>query len=256
MSLLQALFLAVVEGLTEFLPVSSTGHMIIVSHFFGIEDQGFVKAYTVIVQLGAILAVVWLYRQKFLSVSAKFYTMLLAACVPAGILGLLFEKAIDRALGSVHVVIATLFVGGVVLYFIEQLAKPKQKLKLEQLSVKDSVKVGLFQAIALLPGISRSGATIVGGILNGFTRAEAAQFSFLISVPIMFGATALKAYKSREFLVGDNLQILLLGLVVAFVVALVVIKGFIHYLQKHSLKAFGVYRIVLAVVLLAIELAR
>jgi undecaprenyl-diphosphatase len=249
MSLWEAILLAVVEGVTEFLPISSTGHMIITSHVLGTQASEFVKAYTVIIQLGAILAVVWLYRQKFLSMSVPFYSRLVAACIPAGVLGLLFEKAIDRALGSVHVVMASLFLGGLVLLLVERWHRPRTQRHLETLSLLQAVQVGAFQAIALIPGVSRSGATIVGAMLCGFNRKDAAEFSFLISVPIMFGAALLKAYKARDLFTIDAVTTLSIGFVVAFAVALVVVKFLIQYLREHSLAAFGWYRIALALVL-------
>jgi undecaprenyl-diphosphatase len=250
MSIFETLLFAFIEGVTEFLPISSTGHMVIASHFLGSTEAGFAKAFMVIIQLGAILSVVWLYREKFFSTSVRFYTRLVAACIPAGVLGLLFEKRIDQALGSIHVVIASLLIGGLVLLWIERRAKPSTSAKLDQLSIPQAVKVGAFQAIALIPGVSRSGATIVGAMLSGFSRQDAAEFSFLVSVPIMLGAASLKAYKSREFLTGDNLISLAIGFIAAFVVALVVVKFLIQYLQKHSLAAFGWYRIGLSLLLL------
>lgn len=254
MTWLDTILLSIVEGISEFLPISSTGHMIVTSYFLGIQQEAFVKTFTVVVQLGAILAVVVLYWRKFFQISFEFYKLLVIASLPAALIGLAFEKLIDRALGSIAVVIFSMISGGLILIGIDRWIKPPHQEP--KITVKKSFVIGMYQCIAMIPGVSRSASTIIGGLMQGLTRPQAAEFSFLMSVPVMFGATLLKLIKYRQLLNHDTIEILLIGNIIAFVVALVVIKMFITYLTKHGLKVFGYYRIIFGLLLIGIILLR
>jgi undecaprenyl-diphosphatase len=244
MNLVHALILSVVEGITEFLPISSTGHMIIASTFLGIQEDEMVKLFTVAIQLGAILAVVALYWRRFVQVSIPFYRNIVIASIPAAILGLSFEKQIDRALGNPLVVVITMVLGGFILVGIDSWIVPPPDSETKPITPKASFVIGFFQCLAMIPGTSRSASTIIGGLTQKLTRRQAAEFSFFLAVPIMFGATGLKLWKGRHLLTPDSIQLLIICNVIAFVVAAVVIKAFIGYLSRHGLKAFGFYRIV------------
>ena len=269
MDYIQAIVLAIVEGLTEFLPVSSTGHMVIAQALMGIESTDFVKAFTVMIQLGAILSVVVLYFREFLRFEVpadlaeapavhkalgrfRFYWLLAVGIIPAVVLGLLFDDWVDSVLGEVWIIAVNLVVGGVIMLFIDNWVKKGDKQKV---TYKKSFIIGLFQCIAMFfPGMSRSMSTIVGGMAVGLKRETAAEFSFFLAVPTMFGATMyelLKFMKAGDLhILADNWGILLVGNVVAFVVALLAIKYFIGYVRKHTFRAFGVYRIVVGGVIL------
>ena len=250
MTLIQAIIIAIVEGLTEFLPVSSTGHMIIAQHLLGAPDDEFTKIFIITTQFAAILSVVLLYWKRFFQ-SIDFYFKLFVAFIPAVVLGLLLEDWIDSLLESVTVVAATLLIGGVVLIFIDKFLNPKDEA---EVTYPKALKIGLFQCLAMVPGVSRSAATIIGGMTQGLTRKQAAEFSFFLAVPTMFGASTLKLYKglknSPDVFTSDNISILIIGNIVAFVVAVIAIKGFITILTKYGFKAFGYYRIILGAVLL------
>lgn len=252
MTIFEAIVIAIVEGLTEFLPVSSTGHMVIVQALLGLEPTEFTKAYMVNIQFGAILSVVVLYWRRFFR-SLEFYWKLLVAFIPAAIFGLLFGDAIDRLLENVAVVAMALLLGGVVLVFVDRWFKPKG---VEGVSYPRAFGIGLFQCLALVPGVSRSAATIIGGMALGLTRRHAAEFSFFLAVPTMAAASGYKLLQGwkadSNIFAGDNLGILLLGNVVAFVVAMLAIRGFVDFLTKHGFKAFGWYRIIVGVLLLAL----
>lgn len=275
LSIFEVIVIAIVEGLTEFLPVSSTGHMIIAQNLLGVESTEFVKAFTVIIQFGAILSVVWLYRKRFfrlnpvkvfdaeatagkgtsakLAIWAKrslqkfdFYWKLLVAFIPAVVLGFLFSDKIDQLLESVTVVAVMLVVGGVFMLFCDKIFDKGSENTV--LTEKRAFNIGLFQCIAMIPGVSRSMATIVGGMAQRLTRKQAAEFSFFLAVPTMFAATAYKMLKlfldgGTEIIV-NNMPALIIGNVVAFVVALLAIKFFISFVTKYGFKAFGWYRIV------------
>ena len=269
MDYIQAIVLAIVEGLTEFLPVSSTGHMVIAQALMGIESTDFVKAFTVMIQLGAILSVVVLYFREFLRFEVpsdlagapavrkalgrfRFYWLLAVGIIPAVVLGLLFDDWVDSVLGEVWIIALNLVIGGVIMLFIDNWVKKGEKKKV---GYKDSFIIGLFQCIAMFfPGMSRSMSTIVGGMAVGLKRETAAEFSFFLAVPTMFGATMyelLKFMKAGDLhILADNWGFLLVGNVVAFVVALLAIKYFIGYVRKHTFRAFGVYRIVVGGVIL------
>lgn len=262
MDVIQAIIIAIVEGLTEFLPVSSTGHMVIAQNVLGVESTEFVKAFTFIIQFGAILSVVVLYWKRFFKLNRApidegasplrkllhkydFYWKLLVAFIPAAVLGLLFSDAIDAMLERVWVVAVMLVVGGIFMLFCDKIFNKGSDET--QLTEKRAFMVGLFQCISMIPGVSRSMATIVGGMAQKMTRKAAAEFSFFLAVPTMFAATVYKVYKllkdgGTEILM-DNMMVLIVGNVVAFIVAMLAIKFFISYVSKYGFKAFGWYRI-------------
>ncbi len=252
MSWFEAIIVAIVEGLTEFLPISSTGHMIITEELLGITSTEFVKAFTVIIQLGAILSVVVLYWRRFFQ-SFNFYLKLAVGVIPAVVLGLLFSDKIELLLDKVWVVGITLLLGGIVMLFVDRWFSRTDSD--QTVTYKKSFIVGIFQCIAMIPGVSRSMASIVGGMTQRMTRKNAAEFSFFLAVPTMFGATVLQIYKlvkdPVQFeILKENISILLVGNLVAFIVALMAIKFFIGYLSKHGFKAFGYYRIIVGVIIL------
>jgi undecaprenyl-diphosphatase len=252
MTHLQAIILGIVEGITEFLPISSTGHMIIASSVMGIEENSFVKAFEVIIQFGAILSVLCLYWRRFLP-NLSFYKKLFVAFLPTAILGFLLKDVVEHMLGSVQIVAWSLILGGLVLVWSDKAFAHLHSSgrKTDDLQYKDSVKLGLFQSLAMIPGVSRSGSTIMGGLFLGMNKKDAAEFSFFLAVPTMAAATGyklLKVYKTIEPGQGGTL---LLGLVVAFLVALVAIKFFIGIVTRYGFRGFGYYRIVLGVIILA-----
>jgi len=249
-SIFQAILIAIVEGLTEFLPVSSTGHMIIAQHLLGVGDDAFVKAFIVNIQFGAILSVVILYWKRFFQ-SLDFYFKLFVAFMPSAILGLLLNDLIDDLLESPTTVAVSLLLGGVVLVFIDKLLNPKTEVII---TFPKAFIVGLAQCVSMIPGVSRSAATIIGGMSQGLTRKQAAEFSFFLAVPTMFGASALKLLKAAkatpEIFTSHNLTVLIIGNAVAFIVAMLAIRFFVSYLTKYGFKVFGWYRIALGAVLL------
>lgn len=249
MDLLQALILAVVEGITEFLPISSTGHMIIVSSVMGINELTFTKVYEVHIQFGAILSVVVLYWKRFFQ-SFEFYLKLLVAFIPAAIIGLLLSDYIDKLLESVTVVAVSLLLGGIVLVFIDRLFPDAEEDIERPTTYPAAFKVGLFQCIAMIPGVSRSAASIIGGMAQKWSRKQAAEFSFFLAVPTMFAASSYKLLDDYKEITSDNLITLLIGNLVAFVVAMAAIKFFISFLTKYGFKVFGYYRIALGLILL------
>lgn len=252
MSYFEALLLAIIEGLTEFLPVSSTGHMIIGTAILGIEPTSFVKLFTVAIQLGAILSVVVLYFKRFFK-SIDFYFKLLVAFIPAAIAGILLGDYIDAALENIFGVAVALFLGGVILLFVDRWFKNNRMDDEKDITYARSLKIGLFQCLALFPGISRSGATIVGGMAQKLTRKNAAEFSFFLAVPTMFAATAKKLldfYKEGLTLSKNEIGLLVFGNIVAFVVAMLAIKSFIGFLNKHGFKGFGWYRIIVGLTII------
>lgn len=252
MTYLEALIIAVIEGLTEFLPISSTGHMMLGTAILGIEPTPFVKLFTVAIQLGAILSVIVLYFKRFFK-SVGFYFKLLAAFVPAAIAGVLLGDQIDAALENLWGVAIALLVGGVVLVFADQWFNKEEIATDEDISYKTAFKIGLCQCMALFPGVSRSGATIIGGKAFKLNKQLAAEFSFFLAVPTMFAATAKKLldfYKEGISLSGEEIKLLAFGNVIAFLVALIGIKTLIGVLNKYGFKWFGIYRIVLGAILI------
>ena len=257
MNYLQAIILAIIEGLTEFLPVSSTGHMIVASSFFGIAHDDFTKLFTIVIQLGAILSVVVLYFKRFFQ-SIDFYLKFLVAFIPAVLFGLLFAKKIDALLENPVTVAISLVLGGFVLLQVDKwfLHTNDDNLSEQKINYTTALKIGLFQCIAMVPGVSRSGASIVGGMSQKLSRKTAAEFSFFLAVPTMLGATLKKCYdyyKDGYVLTSDQINLLVIGNVVGFVVALLAIKTFIDYLSKHGFKIFGYYRIIVGIALLLIH---
>ena len=271
LTLIETIIIAIVEGLTEFLPVSSTGHMVITQGLLGVESTEFVKAFTFIIQFGAILSVVVLYWKRFFQLNRTpapadatplkrflhrydFYWKLLVAFIPAAVLGLLFIDAIDAMLESVTVVAVMLILGGIFMLFCDRIwGNGSEDTPLTE---KRAFMIGLFQCISMIPGVSRSMATIVGGMAQKLTRRAAAEFSFFLAVPTMFAATLFKMLKlfmdgGTEILV-NNLSVLIIGNVVAFIVALLAIKFFISFVTKYGFKAFGWYRIVVGLVILGL----
>ena len=252
MSIFEAVVIAVVEGITEFLPVSSTGHMIIAESLFNIQgDDTFTKTYIVAIQLGAILSVVVLYWKKFSDFSkAQFYLKLIVAVIPALLLGFLFSDMIDDLLESPLVVAIMLLAGGMILLFIDRLFNNGDVDQEPQISYKKAFIIGIWQCIAMIPGVSRSAASIIGGMQQKLTRSLAAEFSFFLAVPTMCAATGYKLLKEYDNIHAEEIKILLLGNLVAFIVAVLAIKFFIGFLQKHGFRLFGYYRIIAGVILL------
>lgn len=261
MDLLQAILIAIVEGLTEYLPVSSTAHMIFTSSFFGIQEDDFVKLFQVSIQFGAILAVVFLYWRKFFDFSKfNFYIKLAVAVIPALILGKLFDDKIDAVLGNPIPIAIVLILGGVVLLFIDSRFQNPTVVAEEEITLKKAFTIGIWQCLAMMPGTSRSAASIIGGMQQGLTRATAAEFSFFLAVPTMLAVTVyslfLKTYEVTQLkgyeliLQGDNIKFFLIGNLVAFVVAVLAIKLFIEVIKKYGFKPWGYYRIIAGIILL------
>lgn len=255
MNLIQTIILAIIEGITEFLPVSSTGHMVIASAFMGIGKDDFVKLFEVCIQLGAILSVVVLYFKRFFR-SIDFYLKLIVGVIPAVIIGILFKKKIDILLESPLVVAITLVLGGIILLFVDDWFNRPVVDKEKEISYPTAFKVGIFQCLAVIPGVSRSAATIVGGMSQKLSRKAAAEFSFFLAVPTMFGATVKELWDYHkhhtQLFAGEQLKFLLIGNVIAFVVAMLAIKTFITFLEKKGFKLFGVYRIIAGLVLIGL----
>ncbi len=254
MNTLQSIIIAIVEGLTEFLPISSTGHMIITEKVLGITETDFIKVFTVAIQLGAILAVVVLYAKKFFDFKKwQFYVKLAAAVVPALVMGFLFNKKIDALLESSLTVAISMLVGGIILLFIDKAFKNPTIQSEEKVSYGKAVIIGFWQCIAMIPGVSRSAASIIGGMQQKLTRSAAAEFSFFLAVPTMLAATGyklLKYYKERGGFTGEEIKQLAIGNIVAFIVAMLAIKFFIGFLKKYGFTVWGWYRIILGIVLL------
>lgn len=255
MSTLQAIILAIIEGITEFLPVSSTGHMILASSVMKLSDAEFAKTYEIVIQLGAILAVLALYYKRFL-VSTDIYIKLAVAFVPTGVVGFFAYKIIKTLLFNPVTVSVSLIVGGVILIVLDKWTENKksQYVAIEDISLASAFKIGLFQCLSMIPGVSRAAATIFGGIFAGFDRKQAAEFSFLLAIPTMFAATGLDLIKSKDNIHNDDITVLLVGSVVAFIVAIIAVKGFIAFLTRYGFKHFGYYRIVLGVLFLTYAL--
>ena len=252
MTLFEAIIVAIVEGITEFLPISSTGHMIITQQILGIPSDEFVKAFTVNIQFGAILSVIVLYWKRFFQ-SWDFYFKLGVACLPL-VIAYLLETQIDAMLGSVLIVAVAMVIGGIFLIFADRwFDRPENETT--QLTYKKSFLIGLFQIISVIPGVSRSAATIIGGMSQKLSRKAAAEFSFFLAVPTMFAASALKLFENYKLINGDNLMLLIIGNIVSFIVAMVAIRSFIAFLTKHGFKWFGWYRIVVGAVIIVLLIA-
>jgi undecaprenyl-diphosphatase len=258
MNLIEAIIIAIVEGITEFLPISSTGHMIITEKILNVPDTEFTKVFTVGIQLGAILAVVVLYWKKFISPvvnkSWTFYLKLLVAVSPALLLGFIFEKKIDALLESSLTVAITMIAGGVVLLFIDKVFNKHTIDTEESITYPRAFIIGCWQCIAMIPGVSRSAASIIGGMQQQLSRKLAAEFSFFLAVPTMAAATGYKLLKSYQSITAGDLTLFAAGNIVAFVVALLAIRFFIGYLQKHGFRLFGYYRLIVGIILLVLIL--
>lgn len=252
MTVFDAIILAIVEGITEFLPISSTGHMIIAQHLLGLENSEFLKAFIVNIQFGAILSVVVLYWKRFFK-TLNFYYKLLFGFIPAAILGFLLGDYIDAMLESVLTVAISLFLGGIILLFVDRWFAKSSKQN--EVTYRKAWVIGLFQCIAMIPGVSRSAATIIGGLAQRLDRKTAAEFSFFLAVPTMFAASAYKLLKTSDVFTSDNLHLLIIGNAVAFVVAMLAIKGFIAVLTRYGFRAFGVYRILVGAILIILYVA-
>jgi len=257
MTIFQAIILAIIEGLTEFLPVSSTGHMILGSSLMGIESNEFVKLFTVAIQLGAILSVIVVYFNRFFQ-RLDFYFKLFVAFIPAVVFGLLLSNKIDQLLESPLGVAIALLIGGIILLFVDKWFNDGTIDDPNAITYGTALKIGLFQCLSMIPGTSRSAATIIGGMSQKLTRKAAAEFSFFLAVPTMFGATAKKLYDFYQdgYLISpEEVKLLIIGNVVAFIIAMLAIKYFITFLQKHGFRLFGWYRIVIGGILLILLLS-
>jgi undecaprenyl-diphosphatase len=271
MNIFDALILGIVEGITEFLPVSSTGHMILTGHLLGLGDNAFAKSFEIIIQLGAILAVVYLYWDKILK-SREALVKVLVAFLPTAFIGLAAYSFVKKhLLGNDAVVVASLFVGGIALVIFEKFIGRKAaevtgsaptssstgeslEASFSTITYKKAVYLGVWQSIAMVPGVSRSAATIVGGEIMGISRKTIVEFSFLLAIPTMLSATALDVYKHADTFHSSDVMLLVVGFVTAFAVALLAVKSFLSYIQKHSFASFGYYRIVIALLYAALFL--
>lgn len=249
MNLIHVFVLSLVEGLTEFLPISSTGHMILASKLLGLTETDFLKTFQIVIQLGAIMAVVFLYFKKFIS-SLNLIKKLIVAFIPTAVVGFTLYPLIKGALlGSSAVTLNALFIGGLALIGVEWFLKHKKKdaETTSEISYKQALIIGTFQSLSVIPGVSRAAATIVGGLLNGLDRETATEFSFLLAVPTMFAATGLDLWKSRHLISQTGFGTLAIGTVLSFFFAILAVKFLIGYVKKHDFTAFGIYRIALAV---------
>jgi undecaprenyl-diphosphatase len=246
MKMFDAAILGIIEGLTEFLPVSSTAHLILGAKLLNIPQTDFVKSFEVIIQLGAILAVLTLYFKSFLN--PQILKKILYAFLPTALIGFLVYGNIKAYFDNLSVILWALGIGGVFLIVFEKYTKKKDRTMLEEISLKQSFIIGLCQSCAFIPGVSRSAATIVGGMTQGISRTTIAEFSFLLAVPTMMAATGLDIIKNREILLaGENLSALAVGFVVSYIVAILAIKGFLSFVKKHDFTGFGIYRIIVAI---------
>lgn len=251
MTYLQAIIIAIIEGLTEFLPVSSTGHMILADSLMQIERPEFAKTFEIAIQLGAIMAVLFLYIKRFL-VGIHIYLKLAVAFLPTGIIGFLAYKTIKHYLFNPVTVSISLVVGGIVLILLDKWSDKKESefKEVEDISYGGAMKIGLIQCLSMIPGVSRAAATIFGGVFSGFNRQQAAEFSFLLAIPTMFAASGYDLLKEKDNIHSEDLKLLLLGAVVAFIVAVIAVKGFVAFLNKYGFKHFGYYRIILGILFL------
>ncbi len=260
MSIIEAIIIAIVEGITEFLPISSTAHMKFTNPLIGVQQSPFVDMFEVVIQLAAIMSVVLIYRKKFFDFTRiGFYIKLLIAVIPALVVGFFLKNYIDKALENLVFISCVMIGGGIVLLFIDKWFKNPIILEEENLSYKKSFLIGCFQTLSIvLPGLSRSAATIIGGMSQKLTRSLAAEFSFLLAVPTMFAASVKSfydVYKQHPDVINPhNMSTLAIGSIVSFVVALIAVKFFIGYLQKHGFRLFGYYRIIVGVTMLILIL--
>lgn len=251
MTIIQAIIIAIVEGLTEFLPVSSTGHMILTSSILGVENNAFLKTFEISIQLGAILAIVIMYIKRFFK-SFEIYIKLIAAFIPTALVGFLAYGFIKEYLFNPMIVAVTLIVGGIILILINRkmVSQVSKYKEVEDVSVKNAFFIGLIQCISMIPGVSRAAATIVGGTFNGFNKKQAMEFSFLLAVPTMAAATGYDLLKTSVQFSHNDIVLLIVGLVTAFIVAWIAVKAFISFVEKHGFAFFGWYRIAIGILYL------
>jgi undecaprenyl-diphosphatase len=251
MSVIQAIILGIIEGITEFLPVSSTGHMILTSAVLKIHDENFAKTFEICIQIGAILSIVFLYANKFLT-SFRIYSKLFIAFLPSAIIGFLAYNFIKTYLFNSFIVAISLIAGGIILVLIDRRTSNKISgiKEIEDISFRNAFYIGLIQCISMIPGVSRAAATIIGGVFNGLNKKQATEFSFLLAVPTMFAATGYDLLKTSVILNRDNVVILALGLIIAFIVAFITVKLFLKYIENYGFKYFGYYRILLGLIFL------
>lgn len=250
MDFLHAIILSTIEGITEFLPISSTGHMVLAAAVLKIQETNFVKSFEIIIQLGAIFSIIFLYWERVLK-SRAIWKNLLVAFIPAAVIGLGFYKIIKGILiGNEYITLAALFIGGVLLIILELMHKEKDHHadKLENISLKTAFLIGVFQAISVIPGVSRAAATIAGGLIFGVKRKQAVEFSFLLAVPTMIAATGLDLIKTKMSFTPSEFLILGLGLIISFFVAIFAVKFLLNFIQNHTFIPFAIYRIILAVI--------
>lgn len=249
MDIFQTLILSFVEGITEFLPVSSTGHLVLVSQAINIEQTEFVKSFEIIIQLGAILSVVFLYYKTLLN--TKIWPQIIIAFLPSAIIGFVFYKLIkDVLIGNSNITVIALFLGGLVFILVELWHRNRKYEEggIEKITNKNAFIIGVFQSVSIIPGVSRAGATILGSLLLGANRKTAAEFSFILAIPTMFGATVLDITQTKLAFSQNELSLLLIGFIASFIFALLSVRLFIKYLSNHSFVAFGVYRITIAII--------
>ncbi len=249
MTLLDVLILGTLEGLTEFLPISSTGHLILASHLLGLEQTLTHKTFEVVIQLGSILAVLFLFAQRLLT-NRMLWVKIAVAFLPTALFGFLFYKTI-KSLFGIETVSVMLILGGLIFLIIEYFRRNHDESRdksVDDLSIKESFMIGLFQSLSMVPGTSRSGATMIGGLFAGLSRKSAAEFSFLLAIPTMFAATAYDLYKNRASMVVDDYTLLAVGFITAFVVAFFTVKAMMQFLTTHTFVVFGVYRILVGLV--------
>jgi len=258
MTITESIIIAIVEGITEFIPISSTGHMIIAEKLLQSPDDEFTKVFTVAIQLGAILSVIVLYWKKFFNFSQwQFYVKLAVAVLPALVIGFLFSKKIDALLDSSLTVAITMLAGGIVLLFIDRVFKTPTVHDEKEVSFLKAFIIGVWQCVAMIPGVSRSAASIIGGMQQKLTRSAAAEFSFFLAVPTMLAATVYKIYKYTKengAFTSEEIKLLSIGNIVAFIVALLAIKFFITFLKKYGFQVWGVYRVIVGIALLILIL--
>ncbi len=253
MDIFQAIIIGIIEGFTEFLPISSTGHMIIASNFFGLQESELIKAYQVIIQFAAILAVMLIYRDKISLSKIELWEKLLVAFLPLAIIGFIFKDSI-KALFSVEIVAIMFIIGGFIFLIVEKFYKEDQShtTNVEEVSYSQALWIGIAQVFSLIPGTSRAGATIIGGMLTGMDRKSSAEFSFLLAIPVMGAVSAYDLLKHYKEFADANWMAFIIGFIVAFVVAYITIKLFLAFLQRFTFVAFGIYRIILGIILLLI----
>ena len=260
-SLLKAAFLGLIEGLTEFLPISSTGHLILFGHLIDFQsDSG--RVFEVVIQLGAILAVCWLYRQKITDLVRGFFTgdaharrfalSVFIAFLPAVVVGMLAVDFIKQVLFDPMIVAAALIIGGLIIFAVEAIQLKPKTLDATQISLKQAILIGCVQCLAMIPGTSRSGATIIGGMLTGLSRKAATEFSFFLAMPTMLGAASYDLFRNADALTSTHLLNISIGFVTAFIAALLVVKALVRFVEKHTLRVFAWYRIGLGIIILMV----